>query len=70
MFQLTLLALIGLSCWLCYRLGIKAGERRAQVVNVNNTNLIDVAVVRAVIEREGWIVIEQPKPQEPRQWRQ
>lgn len=51
-----------LAVWLGYRIGVADGRREQPVVVRNDYNVnIDIAVVKAVIERYGWIVLE-PQP--------
>lgn len=63
MIYLLTLILALLAVWLGYRIGVADGRREQPVIMRNDYSVnIDIAVIKAVIERYGWIVLE-PQPE-------
>ena len=63
MIYLLIFALVLLAVWFGYRVGVADGRREQPVIMRNDYNVnIDIGVIKAVIERYGWIVLE-PQPE-------
>lgn len=61
MIYIAMLILIAVACWCAYHIGYRDGMRDHQVINAMAHTSIDIAVVKAVIEQEGWVVLDTRK---------
>lgn len=62
MIYIAIFVLIAFACWCAYHIGYRDGMRDHQVINAVAHASIDIAVVKAVIEQEGWVVLDARKP--------